>query len=186
MTFAERIATPMPEGISKLPKDARGYPIPYIVAYRDGKPDFTTQDAEKFEDCLKNKKCHVCGEVMTKGFFYIASDMTPDSGVFNFTDPAICIDCAWYSIKVCPFMANPNAKHKPGMPQEDKIVDYEALEKLDNSRTDNLYIVGSIGYRTVPMVAANNTTATAIEATDVFIILEWNTRTRHLDNVYKM
>ena len=55
--LAERLATPVPKMMRTLPRDARGYPIPFIVVIdRAGKPQFTINDAQRVEhDCQRQR-----------------------------------------------------------------------------------------------------------------------------------
>ena len=39
---------PMPSRIAALPVDERGYPVPWFVAWIDGKPEFRCADPAKF------------------------------------------------------------------------------------------------------------------------------------------
>jgi hypothetical protein len=38
----------MPESVGRLPVDHRGYPVPWFVAWIDGKPEFRCADGEKW------------------------------------------------------------------------------------------------------------------------------------------
>ena len=52
----------MPPGIARLPRDARGYPVPVIVLIdKTGTPQFTINDVTKVAACLAEHRCSICG-----------------------------------------------------------------------------------------------------------------------------
>lgn len=51
----------LPERMRNLPVDGRGYPVPFFVAWKDGKPEFRAMDNLKFFDCMNRRLCWVCG-----------------------------------------------------------------------------------------------------------------------------
>jgi hypothetical protein len=46
---------PMPDSIAKLPRDERGYPVPWFVAWVNGKADFRCARAEAFSDAISGR-----------------------------------------------------------------------------------------------------------------------------------
>src|SRR5258706_13105104 len=65
----------MPERIKNLPHDPeRGYPIPFFVAYVNGKPDFRIADDEKRVRSVKERLCWICGEKLGR---YLAFTIVP-------------------------------------------------------------------------------------------------------------
>src|SRR4051794_9809070 len=110
MSREDRLEASMPARIAKLAKDDRGYPITYIAAFINGKADLGIQDYAKVLSCVREWRCHVCGEKLGKLGYFIAYE--PIAKRPRFLDPAIHKDCALYSLKVCPYLANPSAKHR--------------------------------------------------------------------------
>lgn len=103
ITFPE-----MPSSIAKLPRDDRGYPVPWFVAWIDGKPEFRAADARKWSIAVKEKRCWVCGEEILKqqNVFVIG----PMCAVNRTTaEPPCHKDCAIFSAKSCPFLSMPKA-----------------------------------------------------------------------------
>lgn len=47
----------LPARMRDLPIDDRGYPVPWFVAWVDGKPEFRAMDQEKFIRALREKLC---------------------------------------------------------------------------------------------------------------------------------
>lgn len=49
----------LPERMRSLPLDHRGYPVPWFVAWIEGKPEFRAMDADKFRRAIREKRCWV-------------------------------------------------------------------------------------------------------------------------------
>jgi len=142
MSRTDRLQTDMPERIAKLPKDDRGYPVTYIAAYIDGKPDLGIQDAAKVASCIREWRCHVCGEKLDKLGYFIAYEPVPKRP--RFLDPAIHRDCAIYSMKVCPYLANPTAKHRQSKALPTDKTDLGEV----TGRSLKVVLIGTTGQRT--------------------------------------
>lgn len=109
---------PMPPYIARLPRDARGYPIPRFVdrlADRDGEPDFRFADGAFRVRAFKIPLCWVCGGRLGTHRVFPIGPMC----VVNRTtlEPPCHRDCAEWSVKACPFLSRPrmrrNAKDVP-------------------------------------------------------------------------
>lgn len=92
--------------IAKLPVDERGYPIPFFVAYPNGKPDFRMTDGDKLLACVRGRLCWVCGERLGVHMAFAIGPMC----VVNRTtsEPPAHLECAQWSVKACPFLSHPN------------------------------------------------------------------------------
>ena len=132
----------MPDRIAKLPKDDRGYPITYIAAYINGKADLGIQDYAKVLSCVNEWRCHVCGEKLGKLGYFIAYE--PIQKRPRFLDPAIHRECALYSLMVCPYLANPSAKHRSSKMLPKDLTDLGEV----TGRTYNVVLLGVKGQRT--------------------------------------
>lgn len=91
--------------------DERGYPIPFFVAYVDGKPNFRYQDARKRDICLAQRKCAICGKKLRKDFSYV---ITGPLGLQNkiVSDAPMHRVCAEFSLAACPHMYYEKAERK--------------------------------------------------------------------------
>lgn len=100
----------LPWRMQKLPIDARGYPVPYFVAWVDGKPEFRTADNQKWTKCVRHHRCWVCGDVVGKFKTFVIGPMC----VVNRTtsEPACHMECAEFSATACPFLTLPKAKRR--------------------------------------------------------------------------
>ena len=55
-----RSLDPLPPQMARLPI-ARGYPVPWFVAWVDGRPEFRAVRPGQVEHALKHRLCWVCG-----------------------------------------------------------------------------------------------------------------------------
>jgi hypothetical protein len=106
MSVAERLAIEVPPKMRMLPKDKRGYPVPWIVQ-RDltGRPFFVMNDQEKVGACVRRKLCGICGQKLERDVWLVGGPGAAfhENGVF--LDPAMHKACAVYALRVCPYIA---------------------------------------------------------------------------------
>jgi len=107
---------PLTERIRKLPVDERGYPVPFFVAWLDGKPEFRMADQRKQERCRKHSLCWVCGELLNEP--ELAFVIGPMCGLNRISaEPPMHKECADWSVRGCPFLNKPNMERR----EHDKI-----------------------------------------------------------------
>lgn len=97
---------PLPKRIAALPLDERGYPIPFFVAYLDGKPDFRIGDPEKVLRCVHENLCWTCGQPLGRFTTFPVGPMCVITGTAP--EPPEHLDCAIWSVQACPFLSKPN------------------------------------------------------------------------------
>lgn len=103
----------MPARIRALPVDpARGYPVPWFVAWVDGKPEFRCADGAKFVRAVKEKLCWVCGDKLGTKLAFILGPMCAVNRIS--AEPPCHRECAEYSIKACPFLSRPAMERREG------------------------------------------------------------------------
>ena len=96
----------MPARMSRLPINERGYPIPYFVAVKaNGEHDFRYADAEKFESCIKQRLCWLCGDRLGQYMVFAIGPMCVVNR--NTSEPPCHLECAQYACRACPFLSNP-------------------------------------------------------------------------------
>jgi hypothetical protein len=96
----------VPLYMKSLPRDDRGYPIPYgVTVGTDGKPDFRVIDEAKLVLCIKERRCAICGKVMNGPMAFVGGPRSIQGHLF--TDGPMHPPCAHYAIQVCPFLAAP-------------------------------------------------------------------------------
>jgi len=105
----------LPPRIARLPLDERGYPVPWFVAYVDGKPEFRAADAEKWKRAVIEKLCWVCGDPLG---IHLAFVLGPMCGITRTTaEPPCHLECAQWSARNCPFLNLTMQKRR----EDDKI-----------------------------------------------------------------
>lgn len=99
---------PLPRRMKKLPMDERGFPVPFFVAWVDGKPDFRVVDTDRFVHCVKRDACWLCGEVLGSVRAMLIGPMC----IINRTtsEPPGHFDCEEFAACACPFLTRPLAK----------------------------------------------------------------------------
>ena len=90
--------------------NGRGVPVPFFVAYIDGKPDFRIADPHKMLACVRRNVCWLCGETLGRNRVFVVgpiSTITRTSG-----EPPSHLECAQYAVKVCPFLIQPSRPYR--------------------------------------------------------------------------
>lgn len=110
-------AIPVPERMRKLPISAKGFPVPWFVAWLDdgretlpgkGAPDFRVIGADRLRRAWGLRRCWICGEplgryqVLAVGPMCVVNRTTSEPGSHR--------DCVRYAIRACPFLANPRMR----------------------------------------------------------------------------
>lgn len=112
----------MPFGLSRLPKDPRGYPVPWFVDLKapqhNGGPDFRIMDADRLKLAHRERRCWVCGLRITEpAVVFVAGPMCGINRVS--AEPPSHAECAIWSVKACPFMSQPKrVRDDSNMPKE--------------------------------------------------------------------
>ena len=98
----------MPRRIADLPRDKRGYPVPWFVFWLEGEPHFPIANSQKRVLAIVDKCCWVCGDNIGAHKAFVVGPMC---GVNRTTaEPPCHLECAEYSVQACPFLKNPNMK----------------------------------------------------------------------------
>lgn len=113
VTDADEIKTPMrpglppaPPRIAKLPRDHRGYPVPWFVDWADGKPVFQAMDMHKRVRAVRQRLCWVCGEPLGRFMAFVIGPMCAISRTTS--EPPSHRECAEWSATACPFLTRPH------------------------------------------------------------------------------
>jgi hypothetical protein len=92
--------------------DPRGFPVPWIVAWIDGVPDFRIIEPEKMQRACDEHRCWICGEVLGR---YLTSVIGPMCAINRtIAEPPSHLDCAQYAAQACPFLARPHMVRRDG------------------------------------------------------------------------
>lgn len=101
---------PLPARMSQLRLDHRGYPVPYFVAWIDGKPDFRVMDGAKLPGAVKNRRCWICGEPLGRYMTFLIGPMCAINRTIS--EPPSHQECADFSARACPFLTLPKAARR--------------------------------------------------------------------------
>jgi hypothetical protein len=95
----------LPSRMKILPVDDRGFPVPWFVAWQDGKPVFQAMDGEKWIKAVRQRLCWVCGGPLGVYKTFVAGPMC---GINRTSaEPPNHVECAQWSARNCPFLSNP-------------------------------------------------------------------------------
>jgi hypothetical protein len=106
-----------PPRIKRLPRSAKGFPVPWFVQWIDGEPDFRVVDGRKVAPAVKHGFCWTCGGPLgTRKAFVIG----PMCGINRtISEPPSHRDCAIFAATSCPFLSSPQARRRAdGLPEE--------------------------------------------------------------------
>jgi hypothetical protein len=109
----------LPEHMKGLPIDERGYPVPWFVAWVDGKPEFRTADGEKLNRAVNQRLCWVCGNRLGANLAFVLGPMCAVNR--NTAEPPCHLSCALFAATACPFLTNPDeVRREHNLPEEAK------------------------------------------------------------------
>lgn len=98
----------IPERIGRLPKDKRGYPIPWnVLRGEDGTPFFTINDNRKAWRAVLLQLCPICGGRLGRWKWFVGgprSAFDPDGWYLDLPGHH---DCMRFSLATCPYLAAP-------------------------------------------------------------------------------
>lgn len=111
----------IPERILALPRDHRGYPVPFFAVWKDeagkptdpgqGKPDLTIADGRAAGRCAARRVCWICAQPLGYWLAFVGGPESCKNRAFS--DGPMHEECALFSVQVCPHLLNPNAKRRP-------------------------------------------------------------------------
>jgi hypothetical protein len=118
MSYLLRPGLPeLPLRIARLPVDVRGYPVPWFVAWVDGKPDFRVADGDKIITAVRFNRCWICGEPLGRYLAFVVGPMCTVNRISS--EPPSHTECATFAVKACPFLALPKATRRDANLPED-------------------------------------------------------------------
>ena len=111
---------PLPARMQNLQIDDYGRPVPWFVAWIDGKPEFRAFDSAKLVQAIRFKLCWVCGERLGVNMCFVAGPMC---GVNRTSaEPPSHLECGRWSARNCPFLSNPRMVRR-----EDDLINHQTL-----------------------------------------------------------
>ncbi|HEY1897030.1 MAG TPA: hypothetical protein VGG62_12185 [Terracidiphilus sp.] len=98
----------MPDRIARLPRDRRGFPIPWnVLRADDGTPFFTVNDDRKAWTAIKESLCPICGERLGKWRWFIGGPRSAFDPAGYYLDLPTHRECAEFALAICPYLALP-------------------------------------------------------------------------------
>jgi hypothetical protein len=109
-----------PARMLELPRDVRGYPVPWFVHWNDdGTPDFRVIGHSKIQAAVRQHLCWVCGQQMGRFMAFVIGPMCAVNRISG--EPPLHRDCAIFSATTCPFLTKPQMKrNERELPEESK------------------------------------------------------------------
>lgn len=106
-----------PARIRDLPVDARGFPVPWFVAWIDGAPDFRVVGPGRFVEAVRFERCWICGQRLGAFKAFTVGPMCAVNQTSS--EPAQHLECARFAATSCPFLTTPSARRREhGLPAE--------------------------------------------------------------------
>lgn len=119
---------PIPPRVARLPKDARGFPVPWFVHFNeDGTPDFRVVGRGKREHAWRNGRCWICGDYLGVHQIYAIGPMCAVTRTTS--EPPSHRDCAEFAAKACPFLIRPRMRRNEKDLPEERTVPGVALDR---------------------------------------------------------
>lgn len=126
----------VPDFINRLPRDERGYPVPWFVAWlKDGKlcpqgegePDFRVIAPGKLWDAHMHARCWICGLGLGDRRVYLIGPMCLVTR--RTSEPASHRRCAEFAAMACPFLTRPKQKRDYKNLIENRVVAGKPIER---------------------------------------------------------
>jgi len=104
-----QLSLPLPRRMRQLPRDPRGYPIPWMVFRdKDGRAHFTINDEAKRTFALLDELCPICGQKLMATRWFVGGPRSAFDQGGVYSDPPMHGECMRYALQVCPYLAAPN------------------------------------------------------------------------------
>lgn len=150
---------PKPPSVEDRPRDGRGYPVPAITPWEDGKPQFALTDYERSANCARERLCSVCDTLMPQGTVWrvVGGDEAaaigealaayrPYRNMAPTTEGPGHRACMLYASMVCPYLARSNARRRVSADRGDTPDELTAHVLRGAARGDMGAVVGFAEY----------------------------------------
>lgn len=114
----------MPASLAKRPVNEQGYVVPWFTPYNEdeGRWDFRFQAPGARDKAVRYDLCWTCGERLTLPCAFVIGPMCAVNRTS--AEPPSHVDCAIYSARACPFLAQPKMVRASA-----RLADIEELRK---------------------------------------------------------
>ncbi len=111
----------VPDRIARLPRDPRGYPIPWNVLRNGETAFFTVNDDRNSWRALREGLCPICGERLGRWLWFVGGPRSAFDPNGYFLDLPGHRDCMEYALQVCPYLAAPKYLGRVDVTRPDKL-----------------------------------------------------------------
>jgi len=102
--------------MQSLPRDPRGYPIPWnVLVSPDGEPFFTINDDRRHNEALRLGLCPICGHPLGKWMWFVGGPKSAFDPHGWYLDLPGHHDCEQFALQVCPYLSAPRYIHEIGL-----------------------------------------------------------------------
>jgi hypothetical protein len=92
----------------RIPRDHRGYPIPWnVLRADDGTPFFTVNDDRKHWRALRQELCPLCGERLGRWRWFVGGPRSAFDPHGWYVDLPGHHECITFALATCPYLAAP-------------------------------------------------------------------------------
>ena len=169
----------LPAKMRQLPRDHRGFPIPWFVAVvpQTGERDFRIADYAKRAKAVKSKLCWVCGGKLGQFFAFVIGPMCAVSRTTS--EPPCHLECAHFSAQACPFLIKPRMRRNENELEELGAVGPPGVGILRNPGAACVWVTKSYRvFHVDPTDLGSSWLITIGDPTDVFWYAHGRTATR--------
>jgi len=129
----------IPQELSHLRLDERGFPIPFFVPMVKDKPEFRYKDRKKIEYCIAKRRCSICGKKLRSQFSYV---ITGPMGLKNriVSDAPMHLLCAQFTMEACPYIHFERTK---------RIDNRDGGEHVIKTKPERMFLIKIDGYEVI-------------------------------------
>ena len=117
----------LPATMRGLTLDERGFPVPWFVPWVDDKPVFPAQGHGRADLAWLKGLCWVCGKPLGRLSAYVIGPMCAVNRTSS--EPPSHLECARFSARNCPFLANPRMRRSMPFCEAEGRVAGEGIER---------------------------------------------------------
>ena len=115
------LAAAMPARIARLPRDPRGYPIPWNVLRANGTAFFTVNDDRRHWIAIRRSLCPICGEALGQWKWFVGGPRSAFDPNGWYSDLPGHRECIEFSLQTCPYLAAPKYLGRIDVPDWSKL-----------------------------------------------------------------
>ncbi len=128
----------------------KGLPVPAVVMYVNGIPDFRITDLDAWKRIADNRLCSLCGHPLRKLMWFIGGPSAMEQRLFF--DLPVHEECGLYSFKVCPYLALVTSTHSERQFRTDlepgkEIINFNVRNDISPHRPELIGFAAATSYR---------------------------------------